>query len=230
MAVRSDPATFDPSRFDFWLFDMDNTLYPADVDLFRHIDERMGAFIAAELSVDRTEARVIQKDFFHRHGTTLRGLMDEHGVEPGRFLDFVHDIDMSALAHDARVADNIARLPGRKLVFTNGDVDYAARVLKRLGLETHFDAVHDIHAMAYRPKPEAAVYDDLVTRFDIRPERAVFVEDMARNLAPAKRLGMTTVWIDNGSESGNYEADMNMIDHVITDLGDWLSDIGKELA
>lgn len=230
MAVRSDPAIFDPSRFDCWLFDMDNTLYPADVDLFRHIDERMSAFIAAELSVDRTEARVIQKDFFHRHGTTLRGLMDEHGVEPGRFLDFVHDIDMSALAHDARVADNIARLPGRKLVFTNGDVDYAARVLKRLGLETHFDAVHDIHAMAYRPKPEAAVYDDLVTRFDIRPERAVFVEDMARNLAPAKRLGMTTVWIDNGSESGNYEADMDMIDHVITDLGDWLSDIGKELA
>ncbi|MHB9880512.1 pyrimidine 5'-nucleotidase [Pacificimonas sp. ICDLI1SI03] len=219
----------DLSHIDTWLFDMDNTLYPASADLFRHIDERMGAFIAEELGVDRVEARRVQKQFFHAHGTTLRGLMDEHGVEPRRFLDFVHDIEMDALAEDPRVSEGIAALPGRKFVFTNGDVAYAERVLQRLGLAGLFEAIHDIHAMDYRPKPEPQVYAAMCEALSIAPERSVFVEDMARNLVPAKALGMTTVWIDNGSESGGYQADMDAVDLVITDLGEWLSTLTKDV-
>ncbi|MBZ6377663.1 pyrimidine 5'-nucleotidase [Pacificimonas flava] len=207
-----------------WLFDLDNTLYPASANLFSLIDKKMGAFIARELGVDAVEARRIQKDFFHRHGTTLRGLMDEHGVDPHHFLDFVHDIEMTALSEDPRVARGIEALPGRKLVFTNGDESYARRVLERLGLHDHFEHVHDIHAMNYRPKPDPAVYADLCDRLSIEPRRAAFVEDMARNLVPAKALGMRTIWIDNGSESAGYDADPGAIDLVIEDLGDWLSE------
>ena len=220
----------DLSRIDTWLFDMDNTLYPASAGLFAHIDVKMGAFIAEELGVRADEARRVQKRFFHEHGTTLRGLMDEHGVEPARFLDYVHDIEMDALSTDPRVVRGIAALPGRKFVFTNGDAAYAGRVLERLGLGTHFEAVHDIHAMDYRPKPDPAVYAALCEQHAIDPTRAVFVEDMARNLSPAKALGMTTVWLDNGSESGGYRAVNEHIDMVIADLGDWLESVGKTLA
>ncbi|MGB3723361.1 MAG: pyrimidine 5'-nucleotidase [Pacificimonas sp.] len=215
-------------HIDTWLFDMDNTLYPASANLFALIDERMGAFIAKELGVDRTEAHRIQKHFFHEHGTTLRGLMNDHGVEPKRFLDFVHDIDMGILTADPRVVEGVAALPGRKLVFTNGDVAYAEKVLDRLGLGAAFEAIHDIHAMNYRPKPEPAIYADMCDRLNINAQRSVFVEDMARNLAPAKALGMTTVWVDNGSESARLHADMDSVDIVIKDLGDWLTDITKD--
>ncbi len=220
----------DLTHIDTWLFDMDNTLYPASANLFARIDERMGQFIAEELNVSRTEAHRIQKQFFHAHGTTLRGLMDGHGVEPQRFLDFVHDIEMDILAEDPRVVDGIAALPGRKLVFTNGDAAYAEKVLTRLGLGQSFEAIHDIHAMNYRPKPEPGVYTQMCETLGIVPARSVFVEDMARNLAPAKALGMTTVWIDNGSEAGGLHADMDSVDLVIKDLGDWLADITKDLT
>ncbi|MGB7404631.1 MAG: pyrimidine 5'-nucleotidase, partial [Pacificimonas sp.] len=188
------------------------------------------AYIQRLLSLDPVEARVVQKRFFHDHGTTLRGLMDEHGVEPRHFLDDVHAIPMDALSPDPRVVEGIAALPGRKMVFTNGDVDYAGRVLERLGLDAHFEAVHDIHAMDYRPKPDPAVYAEMCDRYGLNPARSVFVEDMARNLVPAKALGMTTVWVDNGSESGGYDADMATVDIVIDDLGAWLTTMTKERA
>ena len=209
-------------HIDTWLFDLDNTLYPASANLFARIDVKMSEFIQMELKVDAVEARRVQKDFFHRHGTTLRGLMDEYAMDPAHFLEFVHDIEMEVLAEDPRVIAGIAALPGRKLVFTNGDAAYAGRVLDRLGLGSHFEAIHDIHAMNYRPKPEPGVYRELCQRHAIDPQRAVFFEDMARNLAPAKAMGMRTVWVDNGSESAGYEADTDAIDLVITDLGDWL--------
>jgi putative hydrolase of the HAD superfamily len=218
-------AEIDLAHVDTWLFDLDNTLYPARANLFALIDRKMGAFIARELGVDAVEARRIQKDFFHRHGTTLRGLMDEHGVDPHHFLDFVHDIEMTALSEDRRVSAGVEALPGRKLVFTNGDTNYAQRVLENLGLHAHFEAIYDIHAMNYRPKPEPNAYAALCQRHDIEPARAIFFEDMARNLAPAKALGMTTVWIDNGSESAAYDADHDAIDLVIDDLGAFLEDL-----
>ena len=218
------------SCIDAWIFDLDNTLYPPAADLFGQIDVRMSAYVARLLSCDPVEARRIQKQYFHEHGTTLRGLMDAHGVEPRAFLDFVHDIDMSVLAHDRRVIDGIARLPGRKLVFTNGDASYAGRVLAALGLDGAFEGIHDIHACAYWPKPDARAYKGLVDAWGIDPKRALFVEDMARNLKPAKAIGMTTVWVNNGSERGGHEASPGYIDIEITDVGQWLDTLFRELA
>jgi putative hydrolase of the HAD superfamily len=207
-----------------WIFDLDNTLYPARADLFAQIDRRMTAYIARLLDLPEDEARRVQKSYFHGHGTTLAGLMAEHGVDPHAFLDDVHDIEMDVLEHDAPLAAALARLPGRKIVFTNGDRPYALKVLDRLGLGGSFEAVHDIHAMDLRPKPQASAYQGLCDAFAIDPTRAAFFEDMARNLAPAKAIGMTTVWIDNGSEQGPEPA-RDHIDYRITELAPWLEHI-----
>jgi len=212
------------SHVDTWIFDLDNTLYPARADLFARIDARMTRFIAELLHVDDGEAHRVQKAYFHGHGTTLAGLMAEHDVDPHAFLDYVHDIEMEVLEADAPLAAAIAALPGRKLVFTNGDTPYALRVLDRLGLGGSFEAIHDIHAMALQPKPQASAYAGLCAALAVEPTRAVFVEDMARNLKPAKAIGMTTVWIDNGSEQGP-EAERDFIDFTISELLPWLQEI-----
>ena len=212
-----------------WVFDLDNTLYPARAGLFAQIDAKMGAFIAARLGLDAEGARAVQKGFFHSHGMTLKGLMEEHGVDPHEFLAFVHDIDVAVIAQDRRLAGLIGALPGRKLVFTNADTPYARRVLERLGLDASFEAIHDIHEMAYLPKPDPRAYRGLCDAFGIDPARALFVEDMARNLPPAKAIGMTTVWIDNGSEQGPAPAVAEAIDYRITDLADWLEAVVADL-
>ncbi|MCC6942486.1 MAG: pyrimidine 5'-nucleotidase [Novosphingobium sp.] len=217
--------TFDPTHVDCWIFDLDNTLYPPSTRLFDQIDVRMGEFIQNLLGCDAVEARRVQKLFFHDHGTTLSGLMHYHAIDPNEFLDFVHDIDMTPLAAAPPLADRLAALPGRKLVFTNGDDAYAARVLAGLGLSESFDGIWDIHAMNYRPKPEASAYSGLIEAFAIRPETAVFVEDMARNLAPAKALGMQTVWIDLATEWGDRAKDDAAIDLVIDDIDRWLASL-----
>ncbi|HEV2080654.1 MAG TPA: pyrimidine 5'-nucleotidase [Allosphingosinicella sp.] len=210
---------------DCWIFDLDNSLYPASANLFELIDIRMGEFIQKLLGVDATEARRVQKLYFHEHGTTLAGLMAAEGVDPHEFLDYVHDIDLARIAADPQVVGAIDRLPGRKFVFTNGDEAYASRVLERLGLANAFDGMHDIHAMDYVPKPNPRSYSAMCERHGIDPIRALFVEDMARNLEPAKALGMTTVWVDNGSERGSHGADDAFIDYRTHDIGVWLNEI-----
>jgi putative hydrolase of the HAD superfamily len=213
-----------------WIFDLDNTLYPASADLFGLMDKRMTAYVARTLGIDdMAEAYALQKSYFQKHGTTMAGLMAEHAIDPHHYLADVHDIDLSVLAEDARLARLIARLPGRKLIFTNGDEPYARKVLTRLGLSETFEAIHDIHASAYKPKPHGASYAAMIAGLGVDPRESVFVEDMARNLAPAKALGMTTVWLDNGSEQG-HDADRSYVDHHITDLADWLhSLLGDDL-
>ena len=212
------------SHVDTWIFDLDNTLYPASANLFAHVDRRMTAFIGDLLGVDPIEARRVQKAYFLGHGTTLSGLMAEHDVDPHAFLSYVHDIEMDALQADAPLAAALAKLPGRKIVFTNGDAPYALKVLDRLGLGGSFEAVHDIHAMDLRPKPDPQAYAGLCAAFGIEPTRALFVEDMARNLRPAKAIGMTTVWVDNGSEQ-DHDTDRSFIDHHIRALTPWLEQI-----
>ena len=207
-----------------WIFDLDNTLYPARANLFARIDARMTAFIAELLSVDHAEAHRVQKAYFLGHGTTLAGLMAEHRVDPHAFLAYVHDIGMDVLEEDAPLAAALARLPGRKLVFTNGDKPYALKVLARLGLGGSFEGVHDIHAMDLAPKPQASAYAGLCAAFDVDPRTALFVEDMARNLKPAKAIGMTTVWVDNGSEQ-DHDADRSFIDYTVPALTPWLEEI-----
>jgi putative hydrolase of the HAD superfamily len=208
-----------------WIFDLDNCLYPASTGLFDLIDQRMGAFIQRLLDCDPHEARRVQKDHFHTHGTTLAGLMQEHEVDPHQFLEEVHAIPLDRISRNDRLAAALARLPGRRFVFTNGDEPYARRVLEAIGVHAEIDDLHDIHASAYRPKPDPHGYELMCERFGIEPARAAMVEDMAQNLKPAKALGMTTVWVDNGSERGSHAADPSFIDYRIADVADWLESI-----
>jgi len=207
-----------------WIFDLDNTLYPASANLFARIDAKMTQFVADLLQLDREAAYRVQKDYFLDHGTTLAGLMAEYHVDPHAFLAFVHDIEMDVLEENAPLVAAIARLPGRKLVFTNADTPYAARVLDRLGLGASFEAVHDIHAMDLKPKPEPSAYAGLCAAFGLDPAACLFVEDMARNLKPAKAIGMTTVWIDNGSEQ-SADQDRGFIDFTTHDIAAWLEGV-----
>ena len=213
-----------------WIFDLDNCLYPATTGLFALIDERMGAYIQHLLDCDPAEAKRVQKEHFHSHGTTLAGLMRHHEVDPHDFLEKVHDIPLDRLQRNDRLGAALDCLPGRKFVFTNGDAPYARRVLEAIGLDDRFDDLHDIHASSYRPKPDPRGYELLCDRFGIEAETALLVDDMAQNLKPAKSLGMTTVWVDNGSERGNHGADESFIDHRIEDVADWLESILKETA
>jgi putative hydrolase of the HAD superfamily len=208
-----------------WIFDLDNCLYPASTELFSLIDQRMGAYIQRLLDCGPEEARRVQKSHFHQHGTTLAGLMKEHGVDPHDFLEDVHAIELDRVQCDERLARLLPRLPGRRFVFTNGDAPYARRVLDRIGVAEHFDDLHDIHASSYRPKPDPHGYELLCERFGIDPTRALLADDMVQNLAPAKALGMTTIWVDNGSERGNHNYDEKLVDERITDVGTWLEAI-----
>jgi putative hydrolase of the HAD superfamily len=211
-----------------WIFDLDNCLYPASTGLFDLIDQRMGAYIERLLGVDSSEAKRVQKAHFHAHGTTLAGLMREHQVDPHHFLQDVHAIPLDRVSRDERLAIGLARLPGRKLIFTNADAPYARRVLEALGVGDHFAELHDIHAAELRPKPDRHGYELMLDRFGIDPMGAAMVEDMAQNLKPAKDLGMTTIWVDNGSERGNHGHHPDFIDFTISDVGEWLEDMLRE--
>jgi putative hydrolase of the HAD superfamily len=210
-----------------WIFDLDNCLYPASAGLFELIDQRMGAYIQRLLNCDATEARRVQKHHFHTHGTTLAGLMRDHGVDPHDFLGDVHAIPLDRVQPDEPLARALARLPGRKFVFTNGDAAYARRVLEAIGVHDQFDELHDIHASSYRPKPDPHGYALLCDRFGIDPSTALLADDMAANLKPAKTLGMTTVWVNNGSERGSH-GHGDFIDYEIDRVGDWLQQILEE--
>ena len=191
-----------------WVFDLDNTLYPASRNLFAQIDKRMTAFIGEALSVEKDEAFRLQKQFLGEYGTTLAGLMNKHGMPPGPFLDFVHDIDVSVLPPDPQLSDAIAALPGPKFIFTNGTVEHAERVMTQLGVATHFEDIFDIVAGDYSPKPNPEIYPAMLSRFGLTPEKTAFFEDMARNLTPAHQLGMTTVLVEETGQD-TLEA-MNM--------------------
>jgi putative hydrolase of the HAD superfamily len=211
-----------------WIFDLDNCLYPASTGLFALIDERMGAYIQRLLDCDPAEARRVQKDHFHTHGTTLAGLMRHHDVDPHDFLEDVHAIPLDLVQRNDRLGAALEKLPGRRFIFTNGDAPYARRVLEAIGVQDRFHDLHDIHASRYRPKPDPHGYELLCARFGIDPHQALLVDDMAQNLRPAKVLGMTTIWVDNGSERGSHGADESFIDHRIQDVGDWLESILEE--
>ncbi|MGN6850369.1 MAG: pyrimidine 5'-nucleotidase [Sphingomicrobium sp.] len=208
-----------------WIFDLDNCLYPASTGLFSLIDERMGAYIQRLLGCDPQEAKRVQKAHFHAHGTTLAGLMKEHDVDPHDFLEDVHDVPLDRVQADERLARLLPRLPGRRFVFTNGDAPYARRVLQAIGVQHHFDDLHDIHASDLRPKPDPHGYALLCDRFGIDPAHALLADDMVKNLAPAKQLGMTTIWVDNGSEQAGRDYDETVVDVRVADIGEWLASI-----
>ncbi len=185
---------------DAWVFDLDNTLYPSETDLFAQVDARMTAFVARALGVDAREARRLQKLYYAEHGTTLNGLMTKHGVAPDAFLDFVHDIDLSGLAPCAVLRARIAALPGRKFVFTNGSRAHADRVTFARGLEGVFDGMFDIQAAGFTPKPHADAYHRFLDAFGVDPTRAAMFEDLPRNLEAPFALGFRTVLVHSDKD------------------------------
>jgi putative hydrolase of the HAD superfamily len=210
-----------------WIFDLDNTLYPPSCDLFAEISQRMTLYVHRLLDIPMDKARALQKAYYHDHGTTLNGLMKLHHVDAEDYLAFVHDIDLAALTPDPRLAAIIARLPGRKFVFTNGCVNHAGRVLHQLGLDAHFDEVWDIRTIDFTPKPDAAAYRTVLARAGSNGTDAAMFEDIARNLVEAHQLGMTTVWLKNDSEWSNQGpthpvAQSHHIDYETHDLTEFL--------
>jgi len=213
------------AEIETWIFDLDNTLYPASCRLFDQVHALMTRFIADRLDLSAEAALGLQKTYFREHGTTLRGLMTVHKIDPRDFLDHVHQIDLAAIPADAALGAALAALPGRKLVFTNGTVRHAENILAHLGIQSHFAGTFDIEACDYVPKPDPAGYDALVRRFGIVPARAAMIEDMAKNLAPAAALGMTTVWLRGTIEWAREGADTEYVHHVAEALAPFLAEI-----
>ncbi len=192
------PGETDLKRFagvDAWVFDLDNTLYPRHVKLFEQIDRRIHAYVGRLLKMGTDEAQKVQKDYYRRYGTTLRGLMEEHGIKPDDFLEYVHDIDHSVVRPDPRLARAIDALPGRKFILTNGSRSHAEKVAAQLGIPDHFEEIFDIVSSELLPKPNRETYDRFLRVTGVDPKRAAMFEDLARNLEVPKELGMATVLV-----------------------------------
>jgi putative hydrolase of the HAD superfamily len=220
------------SHVETWVFDLDNTLYPRDLNLWQQVDERIRDYVARFLDVGREEAFRVQKDYYRRYGTTMRGLMAEHGLNPDEFLEFVHEIDHSPLEPDPVLGAAIEALPGRKLILTNGTRKHADAVTRRLAIDHHFEGVFDIVAAELEPKPAPQTYDRFLQAHGVDPARAAMFEDLARNLAVPHALGMTTVLVvPRGTrelfrESWELEGPGEPhVDHVTDDLAGFLKGI-----
>jgi putative hydrolase of the HAD superfamily len=196
MLIEKPPRIADAfAHVETFVFDLDNTLYPQDSDLWPKIDNQITHFIQDLYGVDGQSARAIQKHFYQKYGTSLKGLMHEEGVDPAEFLEFAHAIDRSSLPRDLALSEAIGRLPGRKLIYTNGSTGHAKATTKQLGIEQHFDGFFDIADSGFAPKPEPESYDRFFARFDIDPAKAAFFEDLEKNLTIPHRLGMKTILI-----------------------------------
>lgn len=223
----TDPRRLGLAHVHSWVFDLDNTLYPASSSLFPQIDIRMRQFIAARLGLPLDEAFALQKRYYRDYGTTLRGLMLVHGLEPEDFLDYVHDIDHTVLNAAPRLDAALARLPGRRLIFTNGSERHAVSVMERLGIASRFDGIFDIKAADFIPKPQPECYLAMLKRFGIDAGGSAMVEDIHRNLKPAADIGMTTIWVrqDNHPDFQvvqHDEDDLSHVHHITDDLVGWL--------
>ncbi|WP_051660922.1 pyrimidine 5'-nucleotidase [Bosea sp. 117] len=225
-------AAVDFAHVETWVFDLDNTLYPPGLDLWRQIDLRMRSYIAGFLGLSLDDAFALQKDYYRRYGTSLRGLMIEHGMDPDPFLANAHDIDLSTLAPAPELGEVLGALPGRKLVYTNGSRGHAENVLAKLGISDRFAGVHDIVAAEFHPKPQEAAYRRFLAAHDVAPERAAMFEDLARNLEVPAQLGMRTVLVvprglavsPADREAWEHEGrDGAHIDHVTDDLTAFLA-------
>jgi len=195
----------DLQHIENWIFDLDNTLYTADCQLFAQIDARMTAYIRDCLKMPHEKARHLQKDYYMRYGTTMNGLMTEHDVDPDHFLDFVHDIDLAPLAANPALSAALAQLPGKKYIFTNGSARHAENVAGALGILACFDDVFDIKAARYTPKPKCEPYEIFLEEHEVEPKTSVMFEDMAQNLETPYAMGMTTVLVCSAADWLNDE-------------------------
>ena len=223
-----------PRRFDHvetWIFDLDNTLYPHHLNLWQQVDTRIRDYIAKFLDIAHDEAFRLQKDYYRRYGTSMRGLMTEHGMKPDDFLDFVHEIDHSPLQPDPALGAALEALPGRKLILTNGTRKHADAVMRRLDIHGHFEDVFGIIEAELEPKPSPATYQRFLTRHGVDPSRSAMFEDLARNLSVPHSLGMTTVLVVPEGTREVFREDWELegrdadhVDHVTDDLAGFLRD------
>lgn len=227
------------SRFagvETWVFDLDNTLYPAGSTVWPMIDDRITRFLADLFGIDGLSARGLQKHYYRRYGTTLRGLIEDHALSPDAFLAFVHDIDRTSLSPNPALVQAIGALPGRKLILTNGSREHALRTTEQLGFTDAFEAVFDIVAADLLPKPEAATYDRFFAIHDVDPRRAAMFEDLAKNLIVPHARGMATVLIvppaahDNREPWESRGAEEPFVDFVTEDLAGFLAGLEFGLA
>jgi putative hydrolase of the HAD superfamily len=210
----------DFAHVNHWIFDLDNTLYPPAAALFDQIEVRMTDFVARTLNIGQAEANLLRHQYWHQYGTTLSGLMREHGVDPEPYLVEVHEIDLGHLEKAPDLREGIARLPGRKIVYTNGSRFHAERVIGARGLNDVFDAIYGIEHADYLPKPERQAFELICARDGIESTRATMFEDDVRNLAEPFEMGMKTVLV------GQHDA----ADHVhynTDDLSGFLSRLGQ---
>jgi putative hydrolase of the HAD superfamily len=228
--ARNQGRSFD--GVETWVFDLDNTLYPHHLNLWQQVDERIRDYIANFLKVSPDEAFRVQKDYYRRYGTSMRGLMEEHGLNPDEFLEVVHQIDHSPLTPNPELGAAIARLPGRKLILTNGTRRHAEAVMNRLGISEHFEDVFDIAAAELEPKPRPSVYDRFLARHNVDPRKAAIFEDLARNLEVPHALGMITVLVVPGGTREVFREEWELagrdaahVNYVTDDLASFLRGI-----
>ena len=213
------------NKIDTWIFDLDNTLYSADSGIFQQVHKLMGKFIVEHLNVNINEAKNIQRKYYKKHGTTLRGLMDDHGIDPDSFLEEVHKLDYSIVNPNLKLAKNLENLNGKKFIFTNANKKHADNILDKLQIANIFEGIFDIKMANYIPKPEIESYEKLIETYSINPNKTIMFDDIAKNLVPASKKGFTTVWIDVGHEnfSDDVASSKKYLDHQTKDLSNWLS-------
>ncbi len=211
----------------FWLFDLDNTLYEGATKVFDQIDKKMTEYISKKLNLNKEEARKIQKSYFMEHDTTLNGMIKNHKINANEFLEFVHNIDLSFLNEDKQLDEQISKIKGKKIIFTNGSEAHAKNVTRKLGIERHFDHIFDIKSANFIPKPSLEAYKKIIEKYKIEPQYSIFIEDIARNLKPAHDLGMKTAWIVNDEPWAAKFSDSDFINYKINKLSEFLKEVNE---
>ena len=216
-------------KINTWIFDLDNTLYSADSGIFQQVHRLMGEFISKNLNMDMPEAKKLQSKYYKQHGTTLRGLMDNHGIDPDHFLDEVHRLDYSIVGSNKTLNEELHKLEGRKIIYTNANKKHVIDVLDRINLTNFFDEIFDIKMANYIPKPELKPYKQIIDFFNIEPKSSAMFDDIAKNLVPAKKVNFTSVWIDAGYEnfSDDIKASKEYLDYSTRDLSLFLKDVNE---
>ena len=209
----------------YWIFDLDNTLYSGQTQVFSEVDKKMSSFISKKFNVDLVKAKEIQKKYFYEYGTTLSGLMNHDNIDPQEFLEFVHDIDISWLPKDEVLREELIKIKEKKIIFTNGSHAHVENVTKQLDIDGLFDGAFDITDANYVPKPHLNPYQELIKKFDLDPNQSILIEDIAHNLEQAKNLGMKTCWLENDETFAKKDANKPYIDYKIKNLPSFLQEI-----
>ena len=209
----------------YWIFDLDNTLYSGKTRVFEQVSKKMSEYISKKLNISVVEAKEIQKNYFHEYNTTLNGMIKNHKIEADEFLEFVHNINIDFLKKDPMLSEELQKLGGKKIIFTNGSKKHALNVTKRIGIDQYFDDIFDIVDCEFVPKPAIQPYKKLVEKHKIDPKLCGFVEDIARNLKPAYEMGMQTVWIENDEPWAKKYSDSDFINFKTNNLSEFLKQI-----